>query len=76
MIVLSLVTIPIGYLANQWLFRGGVFLFVSGWVLQFVGHAIEGKPPEFFKNWRFLLVGTKWWWQKMFGDRSLEKNEP
>ena len=22
-------------------------LFVSGWILQFVGHAFEGKPPEF-----------------------------
>jgi uncharacterized membrane protein YGL010W len=21
-------------------------LFVAGWVLQFIGHAIEGKPPE------------------------------
>jgi uncharacterized membrane protein YGL010W len=24
-------------------------LFVLGWIFQFVGHAFEGKPPEFFK---------------------------
>jgi uncharacterized membrane protein YGL010W len=42
-------------------------LFVAGWVLQFIGHAIEGKPPEFFRDWRFLLVGTRWWWAKVTG---------
>ncbi len=42
-------------------------LFVFGWVLQFIGHAAEGKPPEFFKDWRFLLVGSRWWAAKMRG---------
>jgi uncharacterized membrane protein YGL010W len=42
-------------------------LFVVGWVLQFVGHAFEGKPPEFFKDWRFLFVGLRWWFAKISG---------
>lgn len=42
-------------------------LFVFGWILQFIGHAVEGKPPEFFKDWRFLLVGSRWWAAKMRG---------
>ena len=42
-------------------------LFGLGWALQFIGHAIEGKPPEFFRDWRFLLVGTRWWWAKVSG---------
>ncbi len=42
-------------------------LFVAGWTLQFIGHAFEGKPPEFFKDWRFLFVGVRWWWAKMQG---------
>lgn len=42
-------------------------LFVLGWILQFVGHAFEGKPPEFFKDPRFLLVGLRWWLAKMRG---------
>jgi uncharacterized membrane protein YGL010W len=40
-------------------------LFVVGWALQFLGHAFEGKPPEFFKDWRFLFVGVRWWLWKM-----------
>jgi len=42
-------------------------LFVVGWVFQFIGHAFEGKPPEFFHDWRFLFVGVRWWWAKIHG---------
>ncbi len=45
----------------------GVGLFVAGWIFQFVGHAFEGKPPEFFSDWRFLFVGVRWWWAKVKG---------
>lgn len=41
--------------------------FIVGWILQFVGHAIEGKSPEFFRDWRFLFVGLRWWWAKVRG---------
>ena len=39
----------------------------AGWALQFIGHAFEGKPPEFFHDWRFLLVGARWWVAKIRG---------
>jgi uncharacterized membrane protein YGL010W len=42
-------------------------MFAAGWALQFIGHAFEGKPPEFFKDSRFLLVGLRWWCAKMQG---------
>jgi uncharacterized membrane protein YGL010W len=42
-------------------------LFVAGWVFQFVGHAVEGRPPEFFRDWRFLFVGLRWWIAKIRG---------
>ena len=42
-------------------------LFIVGWVFQFVGHGIEGKPPEFFKDPRFLFVGLRWWLAKVRG---------
>ena len=37
-------------------------LFVVMWILQFVGHHIEGKKPSFLTDLRFLLVGPAWWW--------------
>ena len=42
-------------------------LFVIGWIFQFIGHAFEGKPPEFFHDWRYLFVGVRWWWAKING---------
>jgi uncharacterized membrane protein YGL010W len=42
-------------------------LFVVGWVIQFVGHWYEGKPPEFLSDWRFLFVGLRWWFMKLRG---------
>jgi uncharacterized membrane protein YGL010W len=35
-------------------------IFVIAWVGQFIGHAIEGKRPSFFKDLQFLLVGPLW----------------
>ncbi len=46
------------------LWRWPAVLFGLGWACQFAGHALEGKPPEFFKDWRYLLVGTRWWWSR------------
>ena len=66
MIVLSLLLIPWG-LAWPICFKVGVGLFVLGWILQFAGHAVEGKPPEFFRDWRFLFVGVRWWLRKIRG---------
>ena len=45
----------------------GIALFILGWTLQFVGHAVERKPPEFFRDWRFLFVGLRWWFAKIRG---------
>lgn len=42
-------------------------LFIVGWIFQFVGHAFEGKAPEFFHDWRFLFVGLRWWMAKVRG---------
>lgn len=40
--------------------RWALALFIVGWILQFVGHAIEGNQPAFFRNPIYLLVGP-WW---------------
>ena len=45
------------------IFLGSIF-FHRLWPF---GHAFEGKPPEFFHDWRFLFVGVRWWWAKIHG---------
>ena len=56
----------LGFIASGlWLLA--LLMFVAGWVFQFVGHWFEGKPPEFFRDWRFLFVGLRWWFAKISG---------
>jgi uncharacterized membrane protein YGL010W len=66
LIVLSIVL----FVLELWVdgvWRVALALFVVGWVFQFVGHYFEGKPPEFFRDWRFLFVGLRWWLAKIRG---------
>jgi uncharacterized membrane protein YGL010W len=66
LIVISLVSFPaVPFARRFWPIPAG--LFVTGWMFQFVGHAFEGKPPEFFHDWRFLFVGLRWWMAKVRG---------
>lgn len=51
------------FIRNFWALP--ISFFVIGWILQFIGHYFEGKPPEFLKDWRFLFVGLRWWLKKM-----------
>ena len=35
-------------------------IFVISWIIQFIGHEIEGKKPSFLKDVQFLLIGPAW----------------
>lgn len=70
LIALSLPLFVVALFLHGW-WAVPLTLFVVGWLFQFVGHAFEGKPPEFFHDWRFLFVGLRWWFAKVRGkDRA------
>jgi len=50
--------INIRFKENSWIIYLSVFIVT--WILQFVGHKIEGKKPSFLKDLQFLLVGPIW----------------
>ena len=55
---IPLIVISLPLFLFNW--RWALALLAAGWTLQFVGHAIEGNQPAFFKNPMYLLVGP-WW---------------
>jgi len=67
MIVLSLVVVFFSW-------RWALALFVLGWILQFLGHIFEGKPPVFLKNPSALLIGPLWVLKKFTG-KSKDSSE-
>ena len=64
LIAVSLLLTPLLLHRPDW-WRVPALLFSLGWILQFVGHAFEGKRPEFFRDYRFLFVGLRWWFAKV-----------
>ena len=69
MIAVSILLIPVSFFVRGiWMIA--LALFVIGWILQFIGHYYEGKPPEFFKDYRFLFVGLRWWFKKIVGVKN------
>ena len=62
--LLAFVTLlAITYLLAQlpWpLWLTSIVIFVIAWIGQFIGHALEGKRPSFFKDLQFLLIGPLW----------------
>ncbi len=52
----------IGYGRAGWtpVWSAALAIFVVAWILQFVGHKIEGKKPAFFQDLQFLLIGPLW----------------
>ena len=46
----------------------GLGLFLGGWILQFLGHALfEKSSPAFLRNLLHLLVGPAWLVERAFG---------
>ncbi len=62
-IPLIVVSLPLFLFSWRW----ALALFVAGWVLQFVGHFIEGNQPAFFRNPVYLLVGPLWLARRALG---------
>lgn len=54
----------------------GIAMFIFGWILQFIGHAFEGKPPSFFRDPRFLFVGATWYVKRALGLLKEDESDP
>lgn len=48
----------IAFPGKLWVISIGIFAIA--WIIQFIGHKIEGKKPSFFKDLQFLLIGPAW----------------
>ena len=68
--VMHAIGIPTIIVSLPWFFfdwKVALILFVVGWAFQFLGHAVEGKPPAFFSNPAYLWIGPLWLVKKVGG---------
>ena len=48
------------------LFATSLAIFVGAWILQFIGHKLEGKKPSFLEDLQYLWVGPLFVLSKLF----------
>ena len=77
MLVWLLIYLGLVALLKPYIIQISLLLFVLGWILQFLGHFIEGKRPSFFEDLRYFLIGPLFVVQKLiskFGIKVFTEN--
>ena len=77
MLVWLLIYLGLVALLKPYIIEISLLLFVLGWILQFLGHFIEGKRPSFFEDLRYFLIGPLFVVQKViskFGIKVFTEN--
>ena len=65
MLVWLLIYLGLVVLLKPYIIEISILLFAFGWILQFLGHFIEGKRPSFFEDVRYFLIGPLFVVQKL-----------
>lgn len=66
MVLWSAVTIALVFAMGKLVLPLSVAIFVGAWILQFIGHRMEGKKPSFFEDIQYLWVGPLFVLSKLF----------
>jgi uncharacterized membrane protein YGL010W len=63
----SVLFLGVVFAMGPWVLPVCAGIFVGAWILQFIGHKIEGKKPSFFEDIQYLWVGPLFVLSKLFG---------
>ncbi len=55
-----------GMIGTRMLLWSAIGAFVIAWIVQFIGHEIEGRRPSFLTDLSYLLIGPLWLLSKLF----------
>ena len=66
MTVWSLLSIALVFAMGPMVLALSVTIFIGAWILQFIGHKLEGKKPSFFEDIQYLWVGPLFVLSKLF----------
>lgn len=66
MVLWSLLSVALLFAMGPLVLELSVAIFIGAWVLQFIGHKLEGKKPSFFEDIQYLWVGPLFVLSKLF----------
>jgi uncharacterized membrane protein YGL010W len=62
----TLLSIALVFAMGPLVLELSIAIFIGAWVLQFIGHKLEGKKPSFFEDIQYLWVGPLFVLSKLF----------
>jgi uncharacterized membrane protein YGL010W len=66
MVLWSLAILALIYAMGSQVLIISVVIFIGAWIIQFIGHKIEGKKPSFLEDIQYLWVGPMFVLSKLF----------
>lgn len=66
MLLWSVLSVGVLFAMGSMVLELSVVIFVGAWILQFIGHKLEGKKPSFFEDIQYLWVGPLFVLSKLF----------
>jgi uncharacterized membrane protein YGL010W len=66
MIVWLIVVVALMHAMGKMVLMASAIIFVGAWILQFIGHKIEGKKPSFLEDIQYLWVGPLFVLSRLF----------
>ena len=66
MLLWSALSLAVLFAMGSLVLELSVAIFVGAWILQFIGHKLEGKKPSFFEDIQYLWVGPLFVLSKLF----------
>ena len=66
MVLVSCITLALVHAMGAQVLVLSVAIFVVAWVMQFVGHKMEGRKPSFLEDIQYLWVGPLFVLSKLF----------
>lgn len=71
MLLWSALSVAVLFAMGPLVLELSVAIFIGAWVLQFIGHKLEGKKPSFFEDIQYLWVGPLFVLSKLFTQLGL-----
>jgi len=71
MLLWSALSVALLFAMGSLVLELSVAIFIGAWILQFIGHKLEGKKPSFFEDIQYLWVGPLFVLSKLFNKLGL-----
>jgi uncharacterized membrane protein YGL010W len=66
MVIWSVLIVALLHAMGSQVLIASIVIFVGAWIIQFIGHKIEGKKPSFLEDIQYLWVGPMFVLSKLF----------